>query len=200
MEEYLAASDIVDWKDEHVRALAEKLAGQADGEESLARATFEWVRDNVEHSVDFNRSEITCRASEVLAVRTGFCYAKSHLAAALLRANGIPTGFCYQRLSVSGEGPPYCLHGLNAAYLKKYGWYRFDVRGDKASVSTAFTPPDEQLAFSTSAPEEADLPEIWPAPLPVVVTALQAAHSVEELWKTLPDIQLISRRPTGKEC
>ena len=82
----------------------------------------------MEHSVDFERHAVTCRASEVLAERTGFCYAKSHLLAVLLRANEIPAGFCYQRLSVNDDGAPYCLHGLNAVYLDDYGWYRIDAR------------------------------------------------------------------------
>ena len=29
----------------------------------------------------------------------------------------IPAGFCYQRLSKNEDGPPFCLHGLNAVYL-----------------------------------------------------------------------------------
>ncbi|WP_338430147.1 transglutaminase domain-containing protein [Synechococcus elongatus] len=35
----------------------------------------------------------------MLEYRTGYCYAKSHLLVALLRACSIPAGFCYQRLS-----------------------------------------------------------------------------------------------------
>ena len=53
-------------------------------EVSCARRTFTWVRDEIQHSVDFRRDEVTCRASDVLAARTGFCYSKSHLLAALL--------------------------------------------------------------------------------------------------------------------
>jgi len=36
---------------------------------------------------------VTCKASDVLIYGTGYCYAKSHLLAALLRANAIPAGF-----------------------------------------------------------------------------------------------------------
>lgn len=41
---------------------------------------------------------VTCSASDVLQHRSGICYAKSNLLAALLRKEGIPTRFCYQRL------------------------------------------------------------------------------------------------------
>ena len=59
--------------------------------------------------------------SSVLMHKTGYCYAKSHLLAALLRSNGLPAGLCYQRLSVDDDGAPYSLHGLNADFLKNHG-------------------------------------------------------------------------------
>jgi len=67
----------------------------------------------------------------VLKYKTGYCYAKSHLLAALLRANNIPAGLCYQRLTIENDMLPYCLPALNAVYLPKYGWYRIDARGNK---------------------------------------------------------------------
>ena len=91
---------------------------------------------------------VTLKASEVLQHGTGFCYAKSHLLAALLRANGIPAGLCYQRLSVNDTGAPWCLHGLNAVFLEDIGWYRCDARGNRPGVTAAFTPPVERLAFA----------------------------------------------------
>ena len=91
-------------------------------------------RDEIQHCMDFRRLEVTCRASEVLEAGTGFCYAKSHLLAALLRANSIPAGFCYQRLSIDGVWPPFSLHGFNAVWLPDFGWYRIDARGNKLEV------------------------------------------------------------------
>jgi hypothetical protein len=41
----------------------------------------------------------------------------------------------------------FCLHGLNAIYLKNFGWYRVDARGDKEGVNAQFNPPYEKLAF-----------------------------------------------------
>ena len=90
MHKYLASSDVIDWQQPDVVRLARRLAHDAVDTTALTRRCFECVRDEIEHSVDFDRSEVTCRASDVLAARTGFCYAKSHLLAALLRANGIP--------------------------------------------------------------------------------------------------------------
>src|SRR5690348_16597547 len=112
MADFLASTDAIDWQHGEVFALAKQLAG--DSVESTARCCFEWVRDEVQHSGDFQLNPVTRSASEVLQARTGFCYAKSHLLAALLRANGIPAGLCYQRLSVDDLGQRFCLHGLNA--------------------------------------------------------------------------------------
>jgi transglutaminase-like putative cysteine protease len=75
------------------------------------------VRDQICHGLDFKLNPISCKASEVLKHGTGYCYAKSHLLAVLLRANKIPAGLCYLGLSFNGNGAPLCLHGLNAAYF-----------------------------------------------------------------------------------
>jgi transglutaminase-like putative cysteine protease len=125
---------------------------------------------------------------------SGYCYAKSHLLAALLRANGLPAGFCYQRLSLDAGGAQYCLHGLNAVWLPAVGWYRIDPRGNRGDVNAQFTPPVEQLAFSPNSAGEADLPEIWADPLPVVVNALRAHLTTDMLSRNLPDVEPVAGR------
>ena len=185
---FLEPSDIIDWKTDAIRQLADELLDQSDDDANLARRTFEWVRDNIQHSLDYQRSELTCRASDVLAVGTGYCYAKSHLLAALLRANEFPTGFCYQRLTLDSDKPPFCLHGLNAVLLKDHGWYRIDARGNKSDVEANFNPPREQLAFGTDYDGEYDFPEIWSEPLPIVAQSLTNASSVQALAQRLPDM------------
>ena len=102
--EFLASTDVVDWYHPDVQTAAWFLAGGESDPVKVAKRCFEWVRDEIQHCMDFRRTEVTCRASEVLTHGTGFCYAKSHLLAAVLRANGIPAGFCYQRLSIDGAG------------------------------------------------------------------------------------------------
>lgn len=124
------------------------------------------------------------------AAPTGYCYAKSHLLAALLRANGIPAGLCYQRLSVGDSGAPYCLHGLNAVHLRDVGWYRVDARGNKPGIDARFSPPNECLAFPIREPQERDLPEIWAEPLPVVIDVLERYGSYDQVLANLPDIEL----------
>lgn len=114
MTPYLLADGIIDWRHPEVLARARQLAADAERKTEIARRCFEFVRDEIRHSWDYRQV-------------TGYCYAKSHLLAALLRANGIPAGLCYQRLKCGGSAPPYCLHGLNAVWLEGHGWYRVDA-------------------------------------------------------------------------
>lgn len=184
---FLASTDVVDWYHADVRTLAWYLAGGETDAVVVARRCFEWVRDEIRQSVDAGDTVVTCRASEVLLQRTGFCYAKSHLLAALLRANGLPTGFCYQRLSIDGAGPPFCLHGFNAVFLPAIGWYRMDARGNKAGVDAQFTPGVERLAFATPVPGESTLPEIHAEPIKEVVETLRRYSTVVAACENLPD-------------
>lgn len=187
---YLASSAIIDFDHPEVTRRAASLTLGCDDELERVRRCFEFVRDEIQHSWDFKRNPVTCRASEVLRHGTGFCYAKSHLLAALLRANKVPTAFCYQRLAVGTEGPPFCLHGLNAVLLSGFGWYRLDARGNKPGVDAQFSPPHERLAFPVLSEQERDLPELWPEPLPIVVHALTTLATVEAVAAQLPDIEL----------
>jgi len=192
METFLRATDIINWQHPDVLRLAKSLAEGAKSRHQVARCCFEWVRDEVKHSKDYRCNPVTCSADDVLTAGTGYCYAKSHLLAALLRANEIPAGLCYQRLTIGdGEGPPFCLHGLNAIFLPDFGWYRVDPRGNKAGVNAQFNPPTEQLAFSIRVAGEANLPEIWPDPLPIIIQSLRRHATYDTLANDLPDVPLI---------
>jgi transglutaminase-like putative cysteine protease len=188
VEQFLKATSVVDWGHPDVVHRANVLRAVSPDPVEIARRCFEWVRDEIKHSGDHQLKPVTCSASEVLQAGSGFCYAKSHLLAALLRANGIATGFCYQRLSQDGIGAPYCLHGLNAVHLPGVGWYRVDPRGNRPGIDAQFVPPREQLAFRLAAPGEIDLPEIWADPLAIVVDALRAHIDAGVLADALPDV------------
>jgi transglutaminase-like putative cysteine protease len=192
MQRYLASSEFIDWHHPNVSAKAAELAHGCRDKLQVAKHCFEFVRDEIQHSWDFQTTPVTCRASDVLHHRTGYCYSKSHLLAAILRANGIPTGLCYQRLAVGELGPPYCLHALNAAFFEDHGWYRMDARGNKTGIQAEFTPPSELIAFPITGDGEADLPEIWPEPLPIVVETLLQCRTNQDVYKNLPDIQLLT--------
>ena len=192
MDNYLTSSKYIDWRNPLVVAKAKQL-GETVIRKDTVKNCFEYVRDEIKHSWDYQINPVTCKASEVLEHKTGYCYAKSHLLAALLRANGIPAGLCYQRLTIENDQPPFCLHGLNAVYLPDAGWYRIDARGNKAGIAAHFTPPVEKLAFPTNIEGEADLPEIWAEPLPEVVRVLTSCVTFQEVANKLPDIEILMR-------
>lgn len=192
MEEYLQASEVIDWQHPTILELAKKLASAHQTPEAIAKACFEWVRDEIYHSGDYQMNPVTCCASDVLKYKTGFCYAKSHLLAALLRANSIPAGFCYQRLRIDDKGALYSLHGFNAVYLPEVGWYRVDARGNRKDIDVQFIPPQEQLAYKTQLPGEAEFQNVLFQPLSVVVQALQAHRTLDDLRSNLPDVCLES--------
>lgn len=191
LEPFLSASAIIDFDHPDVMRKARILASGRRNELDRARACFLFVRDEIRHSWDYQSNPVTCKASEVMIHGTGYCYAKSHLLAALLRANGIPAGLCYQRLTISdnGQGPPYGLHGLNAVFLREFGWYRIDARGNKPGVNAQFNPPYEQLAFAIRGAGEINFPEIWPDPLPVVINALQTYTDIHSVALNLPNME-----------
>jgi hypothetical protein len=196
MQIYLESSYYINWQQDNVLKQAQYLASKCGNEEETVKACFEFVRDTIKHSWDYELNPVTCKASDVLEQGTGFCYAKSHLLAALLRANNIPAGLCYQRLTVANDKPPFCLHGLNAVFLKQYGWYRMDARGNKQGINAAFCPPIERLAFPILTAGEVDLPEIWTEPLAVVIRALEKYDSYIDVANNLPDIEIINKAST----
>ena len=188
MTNFLQETEIIDFSNTEIQKLAINLSSNCNTDVDIAKSCFLYVRDNINHSGDYKDNITTCKASDVLKYKTGWCYAKSHLLAALLRAIQIPAGLCYQRLTISDDKPPFCLHGLNAVYLEQYGWYRIDARGNKPGVLAVFTPPIEQLAYPIVIKGEADLPEIWAEPLAVVVQALENGRDYLEVSENLPDI------------
>lgn len=182
---YLAADEVIDHDRPVVRETAARLAEGVSDSYAYARAAFEFVRDTIPHSQDSGDLRVTWRASDVLARRTGICYAKAHALAALLRAEDIPTALCYQRLA-DDDGAGHAVHGLIA--VRFHGaWHRQDPRGNKPGVDAQFSLEGERLAWVPD-PEsnEMDYPVLYAEPHPVVLGALKAAPDRPYLWKTLP--------------
>ena len=187
MDEFLRATDIIDSVHPTIIAAAAEIAGDATDDEEIARRCFIWVRDFVRHSSDHPNPVVTCAASDVLKHRAGFCYAKSHLLAALLRARGVPAALCYQRLAFDDTASSFFLHGLVAVHLKRHGWYRVDPRGDKPGVSSAFTPPLECLPYAPKLPGEMDVPGRFADAMACVVSTLRQWPTAAEVRANLPD-------------
>lgn len=104
IEEYLSVSKYINWNDERIMAKTDEFMQQYTDEISLIKLIYEFVRDEIKHSWDVQDKRVTKSATEVLEQGVGICWAKANLLAALLRACGIPTGICYQRLTL-GDVP-----------------------------------------------------------------------------------------------
>jgi transglutaminase-like putative cysteine protease len=78
MKQYLEVSKYIDWDNPLILEKAKELSVGLDDKNSIARICFEFVRDEIKHSWDHQLNPVTCKASDVLIHKTGYCYAKSH--------------------------------------------------------------------------------------------------------------------------
>lgn len=166
------------------------IEAQASSKKERAKIAFELARDEIQHSFDTKSKVITIGAEEILEKKEGICFAKSHLLASLLRGMGIPTGFCYQRVLRKGTVESgYALHGLNAIYLEEIGWFRVDPRGNKPGVNSQFSTDIEKLAYPIREElGEVDYPNVFIAPSPSVVTAMQKSADCHVLFFDRPEV------------
>lgn len=191
LNEYLMSNSIVDFKDnDKINSLALSIKIKSKSEIDFVKNVYEWVRDNISHSHDILKNSVTFTASEVLTEGHGTCFAKSNLLAALLRSQGIPCGFCYQKLILDDETAPYLiLHGLNAVYLSEINkWIRLDARGNKDGVDAQFLIDHEQLAFPVRKNMgEEDIPIIYANPSNNIAKKFSLYDDLSELWNNLPN-------------
>ena len=176
-------SEILDYPDSVIQEKTLEISRNSKNQFETIKNIYEFVRDEIPHSLDIGGQQVTFKASEVLHNGQGICFAKSNLLAAMLRFLRVPTGFCYQRLTHEGD---YILHGLNAVFLDNK-WYRLDARGNREDVTAQFSINGEKLAFPVSKEGEVDYPGIYGKPLESVIIAFNGAETVDELMKKLPD-------------
>lgn len=181
--DYLKGSEIVDYNNSKIQEKALELSLNSKNQFETVKNIYEFVRDEIPHSLDINGQKVVFNASEVLSNGQGICFAKSNLLAAMLRFLEVPTGFCYQRLTHEGG---YILHGLNAVFLGDE-WYRLDARGNREDLDAQFSVDEEKLAFPVSKEGEIDYPEIYSKPVESVITAFKDAKTVDELMEKIPD-------------
>src|SRR5699024_7614245 len=184
--EYLAELNEVDYSNPVIQEKISELFNPSQTEIEKAKVAFEFVRDEIYHSWDIQGIQVTCNASEVLSKGEGICYAESNLLAALLRSEGIPTGFCYQRLMLFDTPEKgYCIHALNAVFLNTLNnWIRLDSRGNKLGVDAQFSIDEEKLAFTVQKQlDEKDYPFSYVEPQPKTISTLEGLTSALEMYK-----------------
>lgn len=191
LKDYLKEIDTVNFSHPLIKEIANDLFNNEQTEIEKVKNAFEYVRDKISHSWDIQSTKVTCKASEVLKDKEGICYAKSNLLAALLRSQGIPTGFCYQRLMIfDTPDKGYSLHTLNGVFLRSINrWIRLDARGNKPGVQAEFSINEEILAFPIQEKfDEKDYPIIYSEPNPKTMATLEKNTNALEMYKFhLPD-------------
>ena len=144
---FLAETNYINFSAPNIRQKAAELFGGLTDEAEKARVVYEFVRDKVPHTFDIQSDIITTKASDVLVRNTGICHAKANLLAALLRSQGIPAGFCFQRITLDDDDSNgYVVHCYNAVYVGGK-WIYLDARGNKCGVSAQFSTGEPVLAF-----------------------------------------------------
>lgn len=188
--EYLERTKYVDHDDPAVKSLAERLKNESQDELSLISNIFYYVRDEIKHSWDAQDRRVTVSASDTLREGVGICWAKANLLAALLRANGIPSGFSYQRLTL-GDTPDsgYCIHALNTVYVSSFDkWIRLDARGNKEGVNAEFSTEEEKLAFEIKSEGEVDYHDNHSCPDKGLMKVLEESTDAIDMYlHHLPD-------------
>lgn len=152
MKEYLIETQSIDYNDENIQKKVGHLKELSSDDIDYIERCFMFVRDEIPHSWDINASVVSKKASEVLANKTGVCWTKSCLLAALLRANGIPSGISYQLLTRADNDTSdgYIIHAFNTVYIEQLDkWIRLDARGNKENVNAQFSLDEEHLAYET---------------------------------------------------
>ena len=150
MEEYLVETPSIDYMDPRVQEKVQELLNQSKDNLDYIKRCYMFVRDEIPHSWDIKADVVSRTASDVLKNKTGICWTKSCLLAALLRANGIPSGISYQLLTRADDASEgYMIHALNTVHIKDLNkWVRLDARGNKTNINAYFSLDEEHLAYS----------------------------------------------------
>lgn len=150
MNRYLCETEYIDFGNPLIKEKVNELRKEAMNSMDYMKRAYLFVRDEIVHTWDAKETIVSKKASDVLRNKTGICWTKSCLLAALLRANGIPAGISYQKLTRADEDARegYIIHALNTVYISELDrWIRLDARGNRDKVHAEFSIDEERLAF-----------------------------------------------------
>lgn len=188
MKAFLQENEYVDYNSEIIQKKIAELFSTDMNETEKAKIAYEFVRDEIPHSFDCNADIITAKASDVLKYKTGICHAKANLLAALLRSQGIPTGFCFQHITLlNDDSLGYCVHAYNAVFIENK-WIKLDARGNKQGVNAQFSTNEPTLAF----PNRKEYDEyfwkgIYSSPHMPTMEMLTKAECLQDIMDNIPD-------------
>lgn len=185
---FLAEDKYIDFSSLLIREKADELFSHTNTNIEKAKIAYKYVRDEIPHSFDINAKIITAKASDVLAHTTGICHAKSNLLAALLRAENIPAGFCFQHITLANDDSlGYCVHCYNAIFVDNH-WIKVDARGNTNGKNAQFSLETPVLAFQNRKDyDEYFWKGIYAKPHADTMKMLEKAKSVQDILDNIPD-------------
>lgn len=181
-------TEYVDYNNDIIQTKIKELFSDKMDDVEKARVAYEFVRDEIPHSFDCNATVITAKASDVLKCKTGICHAKSNLLAALLRSQNIPTGFCFEHITLaSDDSMGYCVHAYNAVYLNNH-WIYLDARGNKEGVNAEFSLVESILAYPPRENyDEYFFEGIYANPQKETMKMLEKATCLQDIMDNIPE-------------
>lgn len=192
MKEYLAETYSIDFHHPEIQRKVHDLQTCSKDSVEYVKRSYYFVRDEIPHSWDIMADVVSKRASDVLINKTGICWTKACLLAALLRANKIPAGISYQLLTRADDGnyDGYIVHALNTVYISEAScWIRLDARGNKDNIHAEFSLDDEQLAYSIRTEfGEHDLQENHPDLDERLVKILEGCQNIKDISTDFTDL------------
>ena len=145
--EYLTETPSIDYSNPQIQKKVQELKKQSSDDSDYIKRSYMFVREEIPHSWDIQADIVSKRASDALINKTGICWTKSCLLAALLRANQIPSGISYQLLALGDDASQgHMIHALNTVYIEDK-WVRLDARGNDGNADVQFSLDKDQLAF-----------------------------------------------------
>lgn len=188
LSEFLKENEYVNYTSENIVLKAEELFKGIDNDIEKTKTAYEYVRDEILHSFDIEAKIITSKASDVLKYKTGICHAKANLLAALLRSQNIPTGFCFQHITLADDNSlGYCVHAYNGVYLQNK-WIKLDARGNTNGKNAQFSLEEPMLAFpNRSEYDEYFWKGIYASPHMDTMKILENAKTIQDIIDNIPD-------------
>lgn len=135
-DEFLESNHFINCKDENVKKLAEKAAGGIVDPWEKAKAIERWVRANMKV---VNYTEAMATADHVAKTLSGDCTEYAMLAAAMCRAQGIPSRTAIGLIYVDHPnfgGPALAFHMWTEAYVKGQ-WLGLDPTLGRGAIGPA---------------------------------------------------------------
>lgn len=188
IEKFLRETSYIDFSSPCIVSLCSELFKKGMSITQKAQIAYEFVRDEIPHSFDCNVTVITAKASDVLSFKTGICHAKANLLAALLRSREIPTGFCFQHITLAEDDSlGYCVHAYNAVLLENR-WIKLDARGNTNGGNAEFSMKEPILAFRNRKEyNEYFWNGIYSSPHLATMKMLESAICLQDIFDNIPD-------------